>query len=225
MPFGGNPGPDRSPTPPPGDDEDDGLPFAGGNPGPDRPPTPLDMGRRFPGPPRRRAAGDRKKRTKASIQVASLNISGIGNPNPWHPKHKWYHINQLSKDNKTGLLVVVENHLSAIRHANIQNLFGRRLEIVFSEDPITPNAKGVAFVVNKDLLSTDNLRTWDIIPGRAMLIEIETHKSEKLIVLGVYAPNAPGDNADFWETLRELFENNPAVPRPDMMAGDTNIVE
>ncbi|KAJ7107569.1 hypothetical protein C8R44DRAFT_595781, partial [Mycena epipterygia] len=74
--------------------------------------------------------------------------------------------------------------------------------------------------------STDNLQTWDIIPGRAMLIEIETHvKDEKLTVLGVYAPNAPGENAEFWETLREFFQNNPTIPKPDMMAGDTNIVE
>ncbi|KAJ7126044.1 Endonuclease/exonuclease/phosphatase [Mycena epipterygia] len=162
---------------------------------------------------------------KASIQVASLNIQGIGNPNPWHPRHKWYHVNQLTKDNKTGLLVVVESHLSATRHANIQSLFGRRLEVVFSEDPTSPNAKGVAFVLNKDLLDTDNLQTWDIIPGRALLIEIQTRGDEKLTVLGVYAPNAPNENADFWEALRDYFRLNPGVPRPDMMAGDMNIVE
>ncbi|KAJ7086538.1 hypothetical protein C8R44DRAFT_650841, partial [Mycena epipterygia] len=136
-----------------------------------------------------------------------------------------YHVNQLTKDNKTGVLVVVESHLNAVRHANIQNLFGRRLEIIFSEDPVTPNAKGVAFVVNKDLLSTDNMHTWDIVPGRAMLLEIETHKDEKLVVLGVYAPNMPAENADFWETLRKFFENNPTIPKPDIMAGHTSVVE
>ncbi|KAJ7114218.1 Endonuclease/exonuclease/phosphatase [Mycena epipterygia] len=183
------------------------------------------MDRTFPGPPGRHSAGGRKKKIKASIQVASLNIRGIGNPNPWHPQHKWYHVNQLTKDNRTGLLVVVESHLSATRHANIQSLFGRRLEVIFSEDPISPNAKGVAFVLNKDLLDTDNLQTWDIIPGRAMLIEIPTRGDEKLTVLGVYAPNAPNENADFWEALRDYFRLNPGVPRPDMMAGDTNIVE
>ncbi|KAJ7242182.1 Endonuclease/exonuclease/phosphatase, partial [Mycena haematopus] len=169
--------------------------------------------------------GSRKKRTKASVMVASLNIKGIGNPNPWHPHHKWYHVNQFAKENKTGLLVVVESHLSAVRHANIQNLFGRRLEIIFSEDTETPNAKGVAFVINKDLISTDNIRTWEIDPGRAMLIEIETHRDETLVVLGVYAPNIPSDNADFWKKVREFFEDNPTVPKPDMMAGDMNVVE
>ncbi|KAJ7107526.1 Endonuclease/exonuclease/phosphatase, partial [Mycena epipterygia] len=184
------------------------------------------MNRRFPGPPRHRTAGGRRKKTKASLMIASLNIRGIGNPNAWHPNHKWHHVNQLCKDNRTGILVVVESHLSATRHTSIQNLFGRRLEVIFSEDPITPNAKGVAFVINKDLVSTDNIRTWEIIPGRAMMIEVETHKDKKVVVLGVYAPNAPGENADFWRTLREYFEHQgDAVPSPDIMAGDTNIVE
>ncbi|KAJ7256842.1 hypothetical protein B0H12DRAFT_986678, partial [Mycena haematopus] len=134
-------------------------------------------------------------------------------------------VNQFTKENKTGLLVVVESHLTAVRHANIQNLFGRRLEIVFSQDPEFPNTKGVAFVINKDLMNTDNIRTWDIDPGRAMLLEIETHGDEKIAILGVYAPNIPSDNADFWKKIREFFEDNPTVPKPDMMAGDMNIVE
>ncbi|KAJ7685960.1 hypothetical protein B0H17DRAFT_1137297 [Mycena rosella] len=78
--------------------QDDGLPFANGIPL-DRPPTPLDRTRTFLGPPRRRAEGGRRKKlTKASIQLCALNIRRIGNPNPWHPKHKWYHVNQLSKN-------------------------------------------------------------------------------------------------------------------------------
>ncbi|KAJ7101501.1 Endonuclease/exonuclease/phosphatase, partial [Mycena belliarum] len=162
---------------------------------------------------------------KASVLVAALNIRGIGNPNPWHPKHKWYHVNQLSKENKAGILILGESHLNALRHANIQALFGRRLEVLFSEDPINPNAKGVAFVINKDLLSTDNMLTWEIVPGRAMLLQIETHKGEKTVILGIYAPNAPLENAAFWETLHKFFRDNPTIPKPDMMGGDTNVVE
>lgn len=145
--------------------------------------------------------------------------------NPWHPKQKWYHVNQLSKEHKAAILILGESHLNALRHANIQALFGRRLEVVFSEDPVNPNSKGVAFVINKDLISTDNMRTWEIIPGRAMLLEVETHKGEKTAILGIYAPNAPLDNAAFWDTLRKFFDDNPTVPKPYMMGGDTNIVE
>ncbi|KAJ6454975.1 Endonuclease/exonuclease/phosphatase [Mycena sanguinolenta] len=219
---------DEGMLPPDSDDGEnapnDPLPFPRGDPGPDRPPTPLDMERTFPGP-RRASKGKRKKRTKASTLVAALNIKGIGNPNPWHPKHKWYHVNQLMKDNKLGLLVVGESHLSAVRHNSIQNLFGRRLEIIFSEDPETPNARGLAFVINKDMLNTDDIQTWEIIPSRAMVIKLETYKNETMVVLGVYAPNPPADNARFWERLRVYFENNPNTPRPDIMGGDTNIVE
>ncbi|KAJ7133146.1 Endonuclease/exonuclease/phosphatase, partial [Mycena epipterygia] len=132
---------------------------------------------------------------------------------------------QFTKANKTGILVLTESHLNVARHTRIQTLFGRRLEVLFSEDPVTPNAKGVAFVINKDLLDTDNMRTWEIVPGRAMLLEIETHKGEKLAILGVYAPNAPSDNAEFWEVIYDFLDDHPTAPRPDMMLGDTNIVE
>ena len=135
----------------------------------------------------------------------TMNIKGIGNQNPWHPKHKWYHVNQLLKDNKVGVLVVGKGHINAVRQSNIQNLFGRRLELIFSEDPISPNAKGLAFVVNKDLLNTDDMQTWEIVPGRAMLVQLHTRKNKTLVVLGVYAPNAPAENAAFWKTLREFL--------------------
>jgi hypothetical protein len=97
---------------------------------PVRPSTPPITNRVFPGPPVANT-GRGKKKTKASTLIAALNIGGLGNPNPWHPKHKWYHINQLVKEEKVGILVVGEAHMGAARHANIQNLFGRRLEIVF----------------------------------------------------------------------------------------------
>ncbi|KAJ7123585.1 hypothetical protein C8R44DRAFT_735226 [Mycena epipterygia] len=209
------PPPLRPPTLP---DEDATLPRAP----PPLPNTPAPQ-RQDNTPPGTPAPGDNNNGTPP--RAHREDALQEGNPNPWHPQHKWYHVNQLTKDNKTGLLVIVESHLSATRHANIQSLFGRRLEVVFSEDPISPNAKGVAFVLNKDLLDTDNLQTWDIIPGRAMLIEIQTRGDEKLAVLGVYAPNVPNENAYFWEALRNYFRLNPGVPRPDMMAGDMNIVE
>ncbi|KAK7021564.1 hypothetical protein R3P38DRAFT_2836466 [Favolaschia claudopus] len=71
-----------------------------------------------------------------------------------------------------------------------------------------------------------------MIPGRAMLIEIETHEEQEdeprrlrthkpgvVRLLGVYAPNAPAENALFWKTLREFFEQNPHL-KPDIFGGD-----
>ncbi|KAJ7917320.1 hypothetical protein B0H13DRAFT_1870497 [Mycena leptocephala] len=84
------------------------------------------------------------KRTKASTMIAALNIKGLGNPNPWHPKHKWYHINQLVKEDKAGILIVAEVHMNAAGHAKIQKLFGRRLEILYTGGPEMANGKGLA---------------------------------------------------------------------------------
>ncbi|KAJ7093327.1 hypothetical protein B0H15DRAFT_776734, partial [Mycena belliarum] len=45
------------------------------------------------------------------------------------------------------------------------------------------------------------------------------------LLLSGRAPNAPAENAAFWITIREYFENRPNQNKPDVMGGDFNIVE
>ncbi|KAK7012558.1 hypothetical protein R3P38DRAFT_3019716 [Favolaschia claudopus] len=49
--------------------------------------------------------------------------------------------------------------------------------------------------------------------------QLRTHKPGVVRLLGVYAPNAPAENALFWKTLREFFEQNPHL-KPDIFGGD-----
>ncbi|KAJ7200069.1 hypothetical protein B0H12DRAFT_1000674, partial [Mycena haematopus] len=86
-------------------------------------------------------------------------------------------------------------------------------------------AKGVAIVLNKNMLETANIRTREIDPGRAMLTELTNVDGSNLSILGIYAPNAPGENASFWVKIKTYFENNSNVRRPDIMTGDFNMVE
>ncbi|KAJ7065754.1 Endonuclease/exonuclease/phosphatase, partial [Mycena amicta] len=65
----------------------------------------------------------------------------------------------------------------------------------------------------------------EIIPGRAILLETKWHGEEKLTILGIYAPNSKADNEEFWKKLQRYFEQNPNVPRPEIIAGDFNVVE
>ncbi|KAJ7213679.1 hypothetical protein C8J57DRAFT_1035833, partial [Mycena rebaudengoi] len=46
-----------------------------------------------------------------------------------------------------------------------------------------------------------------------------------LSILGVYAPNAPAENEKFWKDIQAWYEARPRVRRPDVLGGDTNIVE
>lgn len=38
-----------------------------------------------------------------------------------------------------------------------------------------------------------------------MVIELEGRGNKKIRVLGVYAPNAPAENAAFWKQIRDVY--------------------
>ncbi|KAJ6485451.1 hypothetical protein C8R47DRAFT_980237, partial [Mycena vitilis] len=132
---------------------------------------------------------------------------------------------QLIRDHKAGVMIVGEAHLNPTRHRDIENLFGRCLKVEFSEDPHSPNTAGLAFVINKNLMRTDNMKITHIIPGRAMILELDWHAGHRMSILGVYAPNAAGENEQFWKDIKQFLVDNPGVRKPDAMGGDHNIVE
>ncbi|KAJ7359068.1 hypothetical protein DFH08DRAFT_800947 [Mycena albidolilacea] len=183
---------------------------------PEPPPLPLPPPRNmrhdpglYPGPDNR-TPGSGKKITKASVKLAALNMSGMGNLSLWHIDNKWFHLWQEIRTNKVGVMIVGEAHLNDECHRDIENLFGRSLKVEFTPDPTAPTSRaGLAFVLNKTLMKTDNIVTRTVIPGRAMILEVEWHGKDPLSILGVYAPNAPHQNAQFWRDIKEWFQNHP----------------
>ncbi|KAJ7164574.1 hypothetical protein C8R43DRAFT_878856 [Mycena crocata] len=169
--------------------------------------------------------GTGKKNTKASALVAALNIRGNGSTNVYNPKNKWYEIWRIMWERRIGVLIVGEAHLDDNRKADLDSLYGKCLHLEFSKDPETPNAKGIAFVLNRNFVLTSDITTREIVPGRAMLLEMQNVDGKPLSILGVYAPNQPGENEKFWNDIKTYFIANPGVRRPDLMGGDTNIVE
>ncbi|KAK6972174.1 Endonuclease/exonuclease/phosphatase [Favolaschia claudopus] len=194
------------------------------NPPPQPPPR-----RVYPGPATNRG-GPGKKNTKASVKIAALNISGNGGPTVHSADNKWFEIWQVMREQKIGALLVSEAHLNEERSTDIMNLFGRRnytvIRLDYSKHPHTANAKGVALVLNKYMVETADIRKWEIVPGRAMLTKMKNVDGSGLLVLvvGIYAPNAPGENATFWTTIKTFFETHTSL-KPDIMAGDFNMVE
>ncbi|KAJ6458145.1 hypothetical protein C8R47DRAFT_1246697, partial [Mycena vitilis] len=152
-------------------------------------------------------------------------ISGHGNINIRHNDNKWFHIWQILREQKIGVMIVGEAHMDDVRCDAIHDLFGKVIRVEFSKDPHTANAKGVAFVLNKNMVGMDNIKTTEIIPGRAMLLEMQNADGSPLSILGVYAPNVPAENEGFWRSIQAWFVAHPRVRRPDVMGGDTNVVE
>jgi hypothetical protein len=74
---------------------------------------------------------------KAAIQVVALNIYGHGNPNVWHHDNRWFNIWSLMRDEKIGVLITAHER-----------------SIHFMQDPVTANGKGLASVLNKNMVKT-----------------------------------------------------------------------
>jgi exonuclease III len=173
------------------------------------------------------AANPQRKKTKASIIVASCNMKGRGeldHMNRPSANNKWLHINQVLREKKIGILALQETHMTVELEGKISSLFGKRIAAFHSKDEEAPNSKGVSIVVNKELLDTDGIESKELIAGRALLAKIPWHNNEKLSVLAVYAPNRPDENRDFWNSLREKWDEL-RIPKPDVMLGDFNFVE
>ena len=105
-----------------------------------------------------------------------------------------------------------------------ENLFGSTLLLRHSPDPTTPNARGIAIILNKRMINTNNVTEAVLIPGRAITIRIPWHGDQHVNILAIYAPNIPGETRRFWREIRSRIEEEPEL-KPDIMLGDFNLVE
>ncbi|EIN11220.1 DNase I-like protein, partial [Punctularia strigosozonata HHB-11173 SS5] len=104
-------------------------------------------------------------------------------------------------------------------------MYGKRLWIHNSADPERPsNSAGVAFVLNRDVVSTKSCNVTTIEKGRAIAITLPWHDRDTVTLLNVYAPNEPGRHAAFWGRIERMRREN-EIPQVDFMLGDFNIVE
>jgi exonuclease III len=166
------------------------------------------------------------KNTKAAIKIASLNMKGRGeirNLATDSKKNKWYHVNQMMGEQTIGVLALQETHMTEELQENIESTF-KHLRIFSCCDPESPNSKGVAIVLNRDITNSENAKCKNIVPGRAISITLPWHASDVLNILAVYAPNEATENRDFWTDIRRARDDN-QFPKADIMLGDFNVVE
>lgn len=137
------------------------------------------------------------KKSRANIKVASLNMRG-----QWHNgSDKWVNINQIIRDQRIGILALQETHLSKDNETILNSTPGLRIQVTSSIDPAQTNAKGVAIVMNKNLVNTSGMKVHELVPGRALLVIVPWRKSDTLKVLAIYAPNDPQNNQFFWDNV------------------------
>jgi ribonuclease HI/exonuclease III len=176
-----------------------------------------------------RPVNTRKKNTKAAIRIASLNMKGYHAADPLNPGtklNKWNHINQIMRDEGLAVLVLQETHLTEDRKDELERLFPKLL-ILASYDHENPSGRaGIAVVIHKDKMLTEEITVNEIRRGRAMMVQTKWHSSEQnLTILAVYAPNDGAESENFFIEIKNFLETNNQLGSPDVMLGDFNVVE
>jgi len=156
------------------------------------------------------------KNTRANMTIASLNMRGRYSDNG--TTDKWRDINQLMRESKINILTLQEVHLRQEDVDSLHNLFGTRLKILFSQGA-NHRAAGVAIVINKDRSMHEHVEEYEMIPGRALLVQIPWQGDLLLTVLNIYAPNNHTENETFFKELKLKFETKMYLLL-DIMMGD-----
>jgi exonuclease III len=128
------------------------------------------------------------------------------------------------RERNISILAVQETHLTDELAEQFENLFGNTTTIHYSPDPNTRNARGVALLLHKRAVRTDEAKTTTLIPGRAMVTKIPWQDDQTINILTIYAPNAPRETKDFWNEINAKINASPDLS-PDVMLGDFNLVE
>ncbi|KAJ7682188.1 Endonuclease/exonuclease/phosphatase, partial [Mycena polygramma] len=128
-------------------------------------------------------------------------------------------------DEKIGILVVTETHMSVAQALEIEESFMKKhLKLFNYEYPENPAAKGVAIVLNREITNTEGVKIHYLIPGKAMLAVVPWHGTRTMTVLGIYAPTeSDEEKINFWNTLCDLWLTTD-LPVPDAVGGDFNLV-
>ncbi|PBK67346.1 hypothetical protein ARMSODRAFT_977014 [Armillaria solidipes] len=111
-------------------------------------------------------------------------------------KSKWSDISLMMKEKWVSILTLQETHLL--------EEYTQTVQVLYVCDENSTGKAGVAIVLNKDLVKTDEVVTMELIPGHMLLLKKE--------------------NKEMWEWLTEMWSEL-QLPFLDRMSGDFNFVK
>ena len=178
-----------------------------------------------PGQPNDTAAPHQMKK-KANITIATLNMNGAEAPTAnLKLKDKWSRVNSTLRDNKIAVLALQETHLDEECIETIESCFGKSFNLFYSSDPEEPRTKnGVAIIINKALIPAGDVLLHDLVPGRAIMIQLKWPDNNQLSIINIYAPVNRREQPEFWASV-ETRRREKTLPRPDFLLGDFNLTE
>lgn len=167
-----------------------------------------------------------KRKTKAHIKLASLNMNGRASAGQGtNSLSKWKEIPHLLEEHQIAILAIQETHLNNNDMLTLERQYGKKIVIYNSSDPLRPHASaGVAFVLNRKIANIHNLVITEVIPGRVIHIQTKWHGIEEMSIINIYNYNDPTkQTALYMDVLRKMNELH--IPKPDFIMGDFNTVE
>ena len=182
--------------------------------------VPNNQGRLYENPCRK------KNNLKANIKIASMNLNGAMAPTEnMSFLNKWRSISNTIQSEKITILVVQEMHLDQDMTEQLQTRFKKNLTIIVSEHLENPCVKaGVGFMINKKLIDPEEIKTYELIPGRAMVLEIKWLKTNTMSILNIYVPNERSTHTCYWADNR-IKRHTLHIKTPDIVLGDFNVTE
>ncbi|KAH9849297.1 Endonuclease/exonuclease/phosphatase, partial [Lenzites betulinus] len=165
---------------------------------------------------------------KTAVRIGTLNMNGYGNLIQGHKENKWGKMYRTMQDQRIGILLLQETHLTESRRRDVQRIFARRIKVMHSEHPTAPTQReGVAIVINKRIVNAEGARVRVVVPGRALHLTMPWRGGEERRILCIYAPTSAGseERRRFYEQVSQYYEDNRELGKPHLMAGDFNNVE
>lgn len=181
-----------------------------------------NAGPQTPADARATSGPTRKKRSRAAMRIASLNMRGGGQR---RSGPKWDYINQIIRDGGLSMIALQETHLTETRLEELQAQY-KRLKIFNSPDSDAPSRRGgVGLVLNTSRTKWNNAECSVLKPGRAIQVKIEWGENTYLTVAAIYAPSGnDAENLQLWNDLCETWRTGDAQ-KPDILLGDLNMVD
>ena len=141
------------------------------------------------------------------------------------PISKWTAVTKALRSRQIGILALQETQLSAELAIQAQQLFSRRFALFNSPDLVNPSiSAGVAFVINKEKLDSNDIKSTTLITGRAIFLSIPCKHGDTLHLINVYVPNDLAQHTHFWPEVVAQWSAND-LPSPHIMTGNFNMVE
>jgi exonuclease III len=80
-------------------------------------------------------------------------------------------------EHRLGVLAIQETHFDNTGADEFQAVYKHWFKLIHSTHPIKPKSTaGVAFLLNKKFIDVDHVETFEMAPGRALMISVPWHK-------------------------------------------------